>query len=181
MKLLLLAPLLGLLAPQSEAPAPPKVQVYIFLGQSNMLGYGQVGPQETQGTLLNLVHEQGRYPWLLDDEGGWAVRDDVHYVQTTVNHRNFPLTVKDRLVGVELPFGHLVGDATEAPVLLLKACIGNRSLGWDLLPPGSESFEHEGRIWAGYKQSPNSWEKGTEPVPINWYAGKQYDDDTANA
>ncbi len=181
MKLLLLAPLLGLLAPQPEAPAPPKVQVYIFLGQSNMLGYGQVGPQETQGTLLNLVHEQGKYPWLLDDEGGWAVRDDVHYAQTTVNHRNFPLTVKDRLVGVELPFGHLVGDATEAPVLLLKACIGNRSLGWDLLPPGSESFEYEGRIWAGYKQSPNSWEKGTEPEPINWYAGKQYDDDTANA
>ena len=187
MKLLLLAPLLapvlGLPCHQVEPPpaAPPKVQVYIFLGQSNMLGYGQIAPQDNPGTLLNLVHEQGKYPWLLDEEGGWVERDDVHYAQTTVNHRHFPLTVKDRFVGVELPFGHVVGDATEAPVLLLKACIGNRSLGWDLLPPGSERFEHGGRIWAGYKDSPNSWEKGTEPEPINWYAGKQYDDDTANA
>lgn len=36
-------------------------------------------------------------------------------------------------------------------------------------------------IYAGYKQSPNRWVKGIEPEPIGWYAGKQYDDDTANA
>ena len=29
--------------------------------------------------------------------------------------------------------------------MILKSCIGNRSLGWDLLPPGSERFEHEGK------------------------------------
>lgn len=34
----------------------------------------------------------------------------------------------------------------EEPVLLLKACIGNRCLGWDLLPPASERFEFEGSI-----------------------------------
>ena len=28
----------------------------------------------------------------------------------------------------------------------------------------------------GYKESPLSWDKGTTPEPINWYAGKQYDD-----
>ncbi len=27
----------------------------------------------------------------------------------------------------------------------------------------------------------NSWVKGTEPKPINWYAGKQYDTDIGNA
>jgi len=82
---------------------------------------------------------------------------------------------------VEQQFGHVMGEYHEEPVLVLKACIGNRSLGWDLLPPGSESFEHDGKIYAGYGQSPLSWDKGTEPEPINWYAGKQYDTDTTNA
>jgi len=35
--------------------------------------------------------------------------------------------------------------------------------------------------YAGYKESPMRWPKGTEPQKIGWYAGKQYDDDTANA
>jgi hypothetical protein len=69
-------------------------------------------------------------------------------------------------------------------------------LGWDLLPPGSERYEFEGKVYAGYKDKPDSWPadaaKGakTEPPaewldkngkPIDWYAGKQYDDDIANA
>jgi len=72
-------------------------------------------------------------------------------------------------------FGHVMGYYHDQPVLLIKASIGNRSLGWDILPPGSERFEHDGRIYAGYKDSPASWEKGTQPEPINWYAGKTYD------
>ncbi len=70
-------------------------------------------------------------------------------------------------------------------MLLLKSCIGNRSLGWDLLPPGSSPFEFEdkGKTWhyAGYKESPLRWETGTEPKRINWYAGMQYDGDIARA
>lgn len=75
----------------------------------------------------------------------------------------------------------MVGNLHEEPVLILKASQRNRSLGWDFLPPGSERFEHtdaEGVIWeyAAYKQSPERWTKGTELKPIEWYAGKQYDD-----
>jgi hypothetical protein len=84
-------------------------------------------------------------------------------------------------IGPELGFGHVVGTAIDAPVLLIKACIGNRSLGWDLLPPGSERFEEGGTMYAGYKDPQLSWPKGTEPAAGGWYAGKQYDDDTANA
>ena len=68
----------------------------------------------------------------------------------------------------------------DEPVLLLKACIGNRRLGWDLLPPGSDRFEFEGKIYAGYKDVANFWDKGTEPKPVPWYAGRQYDADTAH-
>jgi len=35
----------------------------------------------------------------------------------------------------------VMGEAFDEPVMLLKSCIGNRSLGWDLLPPGSERLE----------------------------------------
>jgi alpha-galactosidase len=75
----------------------------------------------------------------------------------------------------------VVGNHHEEPVLILKASQGNRSLGWDFLPPGSQSCEHTDEngvtwVYAGYKQSPDRWRKGTEPAPIEWYAGKQYDD-----
>jgi alpha-galactosidase len=69
-----------------------------------------------------------------------------------------------------------MGDYHDEPVLILKASQGNRSLGWDYLPPGSEQFEHDGYIYAGYKDSPPRWEKGSKAEPVNWYAGKQYDD-----
>lgn len=67
---------------------------------------------------------------------------------------------------------------------MLKACIGNRSLGWDLLPPGSERFEHDGRTYAGYGDEDSSW---AEDDPYDktdergWYAGRQYDADTTHA
>jgi len=35
--------------------------------------------------------------------------------------------------------------------------------------------------YPGYGGSPERWKTGTTPVPINWYAGKQYDGDTRNA
>ena len=70
----------------------------------------------------------------------------------------------------------MIGNEHDQPVLLLKASQGNRSLGWDFLPPGSKSFEQDGFIYAGYQDSPDRWQKGTQPKSINLYAGKQYDD-----
>ncbi len=173
--------------PDGQPAAMDKpVKVFILLGQSNMLGFGRVEPQDKPGTLLNLTKVQGKYPHLLDESGNWTTRKDVRYVQ--VMHRNGKmltlrndwLTVKGN-IGPELQFGHIMGHVLDEPVLVLKSCIGNRSLGWDLLPPGSEQFEFEGKIYAGYGESPLSWDKGTTPKKINWYAGKQYDDDIANA
>jgi hypothetical protein len=94
--------------------------------------------------------------------------------------KNDWLTVKGAF-GPEIGLGHVLGQNLDAPVLILKACIGNRSLGWDLLPPGSERFEHEGKIYAGYKDKTPVWEKGKEGKEVSWYAGRQYDADTAHA
>lgn len=174
--------------PDSKPAAHTRpVKVFILLGQSNMLGFGRVQPEDKPGTLTHLVKKHNKYPHLVDDKGNWTTRKDVRYVQVMHRRgrmgvlRNEWLTVKGRHIGVELQFGHLMGHLLDEPVLILKSCIGNRSLGWDLLPPGSKRFEFEGKIYAGYKESPLSWPKGTKPKPIKWYAGKQYDDDIANA
>jgi len=165
------------------------VQVYILLGQSNMLGFGKVGPADKEGTLEHAVQEKGLYPYLVDEQGNWTVRHDVRNVRVMGSggpgkfrlFNNEWLTIGKGKIGPEIGIGHYVGHVTEAPVLLLKSCIGNRSLGWDLLPPGSEQFEYEGEIYAGYKESPLKWKKGETPKPINWYAGLQYEGDIARA
>lgn len=45
----------------------------------------------------------------------------------------------------------MLGDYHDEPVLILKASQGNRSLGWDYLPPGSEQFEQDGYVYAGVR------------------------------
>ena len=185
------------------ATTPPDlskpVQVFILLGQSNMVGLGKVtGPT---GSLEFAVKTKKLYPHLVDASGNWSERPDVRFVRVMTGRgdmqlfNNEFLKVSGKTMGPEYGMGHPLGDAVEAPVMLLKSCIGNRSLGWDLLPPGSERHVFEGKVYAAYKDRPDSWPvdaaKGTATPPppwldkagkpIEWYAGKQYDDDTANA
>ena len=167
------------------------VQVYILLGQSNMLGFGKI--KGGDGSLEHAVKEKNLYPFLIDDKGEWTVRKDVRNVRVmgsgTGAMRKFNnewMTISGGNIGPEIGIGHHVGQATKAPVMVLKSCIGNRALGWDLLPPGSEGFEFtddKGVTWVhpGYKGTPERWKKGTEPKKIGWYAGMQYDGDVARA
>ena len=166
------------------------VQVYILLGQSNMLGFGKI--KGGDGSLEHAVKEKNLYPYLIDKDGNWTERMDVRNVRVmgsgTGGMRKFNnewMTIKGN-VGPEIGIGHHVGQATDAPVMILKSCIGNRALGWDLLPPGSEGFEFtdsKGGTWVhpAYKGTPERWQKGTEPKKIGWYAGMQYDGDIARA
>ena len=181
-----------------EADMTKPVKVFILLGQSNMVGMGNVTGTKGE-TLETAVKTEKLYPYLVDAAGNWAERSDVRYVQVMVGKgggmgvlHNEPLKVGKGKIGVEYGFGHQVGDFIDEPVLILKSCIGNRALGWDLLPPGSKSFEFTSKdktgkeithVYAGYKETPDRWEKGTkaEPSKYGWYAGKQYDDDVANA
>lgn len=168
------------------------VQVYILLGQSNMLGFGRVGGDK-DGTLEHAVKSKKLYPYLIDDAGNWTERKDVRNVRVmgsglggSRQFNNEWMTIKGGRIGPEIGIGHLVGEATDAPVLILKSCIGNRALGWDLLPPGGEGFEFtdsKGVTWVhpGYKGTPERWKKGEEPKKIKWYAGMQYDGDIARA
>jgi hypothetical protein len=167
------------------------VKIFIVMGQSNTLEMGKV-TGDADGCLEKAVKGENLYGFLTDAEGKWTVRQDVRNVSVmqkglSMNvYRNDWLTVSNK-IGIEIGLGHQLGNAINEPVMVLKSSIGNRGLGWDLLPPGSKSFEYtdpkDGKtyVYAGYKESPNRWEKGSTPVPIGWYAGKQWDDDVANA
>ncbi len=159
------------------------VQVFVLMGQSNMVGMGDISPETTRGTLTYLTKTEKKYPFLVDPTGQWTTCPDVYYYDARVK-RGAPLSAtanNGRSIGPELGFGYTLARLKLGPILLLKSCTGNRSLGWDLLPPGSQRFTTEGRTYAGYKDTPASWVEGQPKEPVNWYAGKQYDDDLANA
>jgi Carbohydrate esterase, sialic acid-specific acetylesterase len=160
------------------------VKVFIMMGQSNMVGMGKVEPETAKGSLAFYCKQEKKYPNLLDDEGKWAVRNDVRCAMVTCDNEEGwlkPGFGAKNNIGPELGFGWVVGDAIDEPVLLIKACIGNRSLGWDLLPPGSEPYEANGKTIPGYRGTPNNPKGNGEKVEGEWYAGKQYDTDTENA
>ena len=149
------------------------VKVFILMGQSNMVGMSPIS------SLSEYCTGKKMYPYLLDDQGKFAQRKDVWCEMVTCNQHCGPLAPgfgATGRIGVELGLGWPLGDFYDEPVLLVKACIGNRSLGWDLLPPGSEPYDGEPG-YRGTKDAP----KGNGEKPTAWYAGKQYDDDTDNA
>ncbi|MDP7655918.1 MAG: sialate O-acetylesterase [Roseibacillus sp.] len=163
-----------------EADMSKPVQVYILLGQSNMIGFGK--PSKLQGIAAE------KYPYLVDDADEWTVRRDVRNVfvmcsgnSPAKDHKNEWMTISGN-IGPEIGIGHHVGHVTDAPVLILKSCIGNRSLGWDLLPPGSKPYEHGGKTQPGYRGTPDEPDGDTGgDMSKGWYAGCQYDGDVAAA
>ncbi len=149
------------------------VKVFILLGQSNMLGAGKVAGGN--GSLEHVVKSKAKYPYLVDDAGSWTTRNDVRNVRVMCSgsgpwkvYQNEWMTISGN-IGPEMGIGHYVGQVLDEPVLILKSCIGNRSLGYDLLPPSAEGYE-------GDKDDPTR-----TPKPGGWYAGVQYDGDTKAA
>jgi alpha-galactosidase len=166
-------------------------------------GLGWYARLDVPGTLTTLVKHQGKFTYLIDASKNWKSRDDVWYKGVVTATGNKWLSIgcgaSDGQIGTELAFGWAMGEAFDEPVLILKASQGNRSLAWDFLPPGSQRYLAEvsdksgnktQKVIAGYKEKPDMWDadpaKGlaTEPPPwvdkngkpIEWYAGKQYDD-----
>lgn len=110
------------------------VKVFILAGQSNMEGKGKIKP---------LLDHQIKAPETKDffahfhKDGEYVERDDVwiNYLDRRGN-----LTVgygSPGCIGLELQFGHIMGDHYEEPVLLIKTAWGGKSIGRDFRPPSS--------------------------------------------
>lgn len=156
------------------------VKVYIMSGQSNMVGIGYIAGGA--GSLDTIAKSEQKFPNLVNASNAYTTRNDVRYRGVVTAIGNGPLTpgqgANTSQIGPELGYGHVMGYHHDEPVLLLKASQGNRGLLWDILPPGSQGFDHtDGYTYAGYGQSPDRWLTATgAPSPFIWYAGKQYDD-----
>jgi alpha-galactosidase len=153
------------------------VKVFILSGQSNMVGFGRVAGTGTD-TLQSLTQTEKKFPNLITSSNSWTVRQDVLYRGVISALGDAPLAPgfgeSSSSFGPELGFGHAVGYIHDEPVLIIKASIGNRSLGWDFLPPGSPRYTYGGITYAGYGDYVK--QPGSATVPSAWYAGKQYDD-----
>ena len=118
------------------------VKIYILVGQSNMQGKGNV-EGEGSNSLRYLVENDSKkeYQFLVGEDGVWRERSDVwiHYDSGPANVRYGGLKPgygsHGGVIGPELGFGHVIGDASEGQVLLIKACWGGKSLGHNFLPP----------------------------------------------
>ena len=168
------------------------MQVYILLGQSNMLGFGKI-KGDKDGSLEHAVKEKkhvplpGRRRRQLDRAQGCPQRarhgqrhgrhealqqrvDDHHGRQDRPRDRHRASRgACHRRAGADPQELHRQPQPRLGP-----AAAGQRGL---------RVHDAKGVTWIhpGYKGSPERWEKGTEPKTIGWYAGMQYDGDVASA
>jgi len=137
--------LIALSAIASAQAATQPVRVFILAGQSNMEGHGFVAadPERNggKGSLEFLVKDAvtaKRFAPLVDAAGKWRTRDDVWI---SYLDRKGPLTVgygaRPEMIGPELGFGWVMGDALDEPVLLIKCAWGGKSLAVDFRPPSA--------------------------------------------
>jgi len=170
-------------APSVQAAEKP-VLVFLLAGQSNMEGHGFVNADPKRnggkGSLEQVAPE--KFPHLIDKDGRWVVRDDVwiHYLdrkgKLTVGYGAQP----DR-IGPELGFGHVIGDACDEPVLLIKLAWGGKSLARDFRPPSSggevgpyytEIVQRTKRILAQLKtEFPEFGDRGYTLAGFGWHQG----------
>ncbi|MBO60591.1 MAG: sialate O-acetylesterase [Verrucomicrobiales bacterium] len=146
------------------------VKVFILAGQSNMEGKGKVDP---------LLNHQVKAPETRDffahfhKDGKYIEREDVwiNYLKRRGN-----LTVgygSPGCIGLELQFGHVMGNHYDEPVLLIKTAWGGKSIGRDFRPPSSglQSEEEinkavEGMVKRDYNNLiRNEWNKAKKENP----------------
>ena len=136
---------------RGDDQAPPPLQIFILAGQSNMEGQGVVDLDHPKyynggrGTLAKVMADPAhaeRFSHVTTSEGAWVVRDDVFVrFQTrkdlklgglSIGYTGYP---GKHHIGPEFQFGHVVGEAIVAPVLLIKTAWGGKSLHKDFRPP----------------------------------------------
>ncbi|MBL8990427.1 MAG: hypothetical protein JNJ48_02470 [Phycisphaerae bacterium] len=137
----------------APAAEPKPMKEFVLAGQSNMEGQAVVDLEGKdynggKGTLVALSRDPAKRDLVrhLLDEGGMArVRDDVfvRFQPASGPVKAGPLTFGftryqgAHHFGPELEFGHVVGDALENEVLLIKTAWGGKSMYADFRPPSS--------------------------------------------
>ena len=133
---------LTLAVPSLAVAKSDPVRIYVLVGQSNMQGKGNI-EGDGSNSLRSIVKSDAKkeFQFLVNEDGSWRERSDVwiHLDGGPGNIKYSDLKPgygsHGGLIGPELGFGHVIGDASDAQVLLIKACWGGKSLGHNFLPP----------------------------------------------
>ena len=165
------------------------LNVFILAGQSNMEGAGAIkaDPKRNggRGSLEFLVKDAAtakQFAHTVDKDGKWVVRDDVWIWYLG---RKGGLTAgygaREDRIGPEFQFGHVVGEALDNQVLLIKTAWGGKSLAKDFRPPSSggevgpyytEMLKHVTNVLANLKKEfPDYDGKGYKIVGLGWHQG----------
>lgn len=209
-------------APVAGVAGGEPVRVFVMAGDENMLRQGSIDGASREpggrnnsgeadedslkpGSLIAVMESDPRFGFLRDATGGWAVRRDValYDAHSLTNNTRSPARLlqvpadaddpRGFGVGPDLMFGHLVGDAFDDPVLLIRFATphpvwfqrGSRSLGYDYLPPsagggldldgGWDVIHFNFGVWDQHSLDPDNPRERVEPdkgvirVPIGEY------------
>jgi hypothetical protein len=184
----------------AAAEAPPRerpMKAFILAGQSNMEGQAVVDLtgrdyNEGAGTLARMIADpatRDAYAHLRNADGSWRVRDDVwvRYQREGAPLRTgglglgFTPCLDQHHFGPELQFGHVVGDALEEDVLLIKTAWGGKSLYVDFRPPSAGGTtgpyytrmieEVRAALANAAAEFPRAKSRGVELAGFVWYQG----------
>jgi len=153
-------------APLFGAKASNTIKVFILAGQSNMEGKAKNKLLEHQATDAK-TRDLFKH---LRKDGKWIVRDDV-FIKYLKRHGALTIGYgsPDR-TGVELEFGHAMGNHFDEPVILIKAAWGGHSL-YKLFRPPSAGMPDEAYFKAELEKaqkrtkSNNEKRKRNDPLP----------------
>ncbi|MBK7874965.1 MAG: HEAT repeat domain-containing protein [Planctomycetes bacterium] len=168
-----------------------RVRAFVLAGQSNMLGQAVVDLDgsdynDGKGTLARLVKDKAKAPLfrgLLDARGRFTTRDDVRVrfqpedgaVKTGSLDFGFTGYEGRHHFGPELGIGHVLGDALDEPVLLIKTAWGGKSLFVDFRPPsaGGSVGPYYTKLCAEVREALASEPKGrdVELAGLVWFQG----------
>jgi Carbohydrate esterase, sialic acid-specific acetylesterase/GDSL-like Lipase/Acylhydrolase family len=145
---------------------------------------------EIPGALETVMAGTRDYAFLKDGKGQWVKRDDVTLYDAHPLHNNTrapgrPLGIPEDpadpayRMGPELMLGHILGNAYEDPVFLLRFATrhpigflkGSRSLGLDYLPPSSGGDTAQQGNWDVIHFNFGVWDAGYKDVSSKYYQG----------
>lgn len=142
-----------LMAQESDSESKKVTRVFFLAGQSNMVGHGVVDLDDPKdynsgkGTLVKLMQspkKKQQFAHLKNKSGKWIVRDDAFiWFQTKDELKTGGVSIGfsgyegSHHFGPEMQFGHVVGEAFDEPVLIIKTAWGGKSLYKDFRPPSS--------------------------------------------
>ncbi len=171
------------------------LQITWFKGGSAALWLEQVD-LVGKGDLVTLTKKDKKFPYLVDDQGNWTVRNDVYFQEArlTEGGKGAPLSAesnkkclpKCNSIGPEVGFGYVMGTFHDEQVLLIKTAQGNRSLRYDFRPPSSgktsdsefEGFEYRAMVKGVHETLANIDKvvlgykgQGYEVAGFGWFQG----------